>query len=271
MIETCENISITVVTVCYNAVNDIEKTIMSVLGQTYKNIEYIIIDGGSIDGTIDIINKYKEHISLFVSEPDKGIYDAMNKGLMKANGQWINFMNAGDTFASNSVISNIFGCNEGDLINYDVIYGDCIACISLGERYASVKKTFWNDKSIVPSKGFSHQSVFVRTEIAKLMPFNLKYKICADFDMMFRLYKTGHNFLYMNFAIAKYEVENGFSKKHAALALKENAMIVGVESDLRFKCYYIFFIIKENTRKVVSSFVKKFFPKIFNYIKMKRL
>ena len=75
----------------------------------------------------------------------------------------------------------------------------------------------------------------------------------------------------MNFAIAKYEVENGFSKKHAALALKENAMIVGVESDLRFKCYYIFFIIKENTRKVVSSFVKKFFPKIFNYIKMKRL
>ena len=125
---------ISVVTVCYNAVNDIEKTIMSVLGQTYKNIEYIIIDGGSIDGTIDIINKYKEHISLFVSEPDKGIYDAMNKGLMKANGQWINFMNAGDTFASNSVISNIFGCNESDLIKYDVIYGDCIVCISLGER-----------------------------------------------------------------------------------------------------------------------------------------
>ena len=85
---------ITVVTICYNAVDTIEETIKSVIEQTYPNIEYIVIDGGSKDGTVDIIKKYQDKISYWVSEPDRGIYDAMNKGTMKANGRWINFMNS---------------------------------------------------------------------------------------------------------------------------------------------------------------------------------
>lgn len=87
---------ICIITVCYNAQKDIEKTVLSVLGQTYPNYEYIVIDGGSTDGTIDIIRRYKNRLACFVSEPDDGIYDAMNKGIMAATGEWINFINAGD-------------------------------------------------------------------------------------------------------------------------------------------------------------------------------
>lgn len=260
-----------IVTVCYNAVLDIEKTILSVLNQTYQNIEYIIVDGGSTDGTLDIINKYKNNISILISEPDKGVYDAMNKGIMRANGQWINFMNAGDTFASNQVLFEISKFDNELLDDYDVIYGDCIVCISLGEKYSPVERPFWMDKSIVPSKGFSHQSVFVRTDVAKSMPFNLKYKICADFDMMYNLYNRGYKFLYKKIAISKYEVENGLSKRNALLAIKENAIIVGVYDKFYFKCYYIYIYIKYKLHKTISILIKKACPNLFNYIKMKRL
>ena len=100
---------ISVVTVCYNSVDSIEETMLSVLNQTYSDVEYIIIDGGSTDGTVDIIKKYADRLVYWVSEPDKGIYDAMNKGIAAATGDYINFMNSGDRFASTNVIepSNI--------------------------------------------------------------------------------------------------------------------------------------------------------------------
>ena len=98
---------ISVVTVCYNAADTIEKTMLSVLNQTYHDIEYIIIDGGSTDGTVEIIRKYADRIAYWVSEPDKGIYDAMNKGIKVATGEWINFMNAGDEFVDEGVIEKL--------------------------------------------------------------------------------------------------------------------------------------------------------------------
>ena len=84
---------LTIVTVCYNAVDEIEKTILSVINQTYENIEYIIVDGASTDGTLNVINKYRDFISCCISEPDGGIYEAMNKGIKLATGEWINFLN----------------------------------------------------------------------------------------------------------------------------------------------------------------------------------
>ena len=181
------NPKISIITVCFNSVNILEQTIMSVTNQLYDNIEYIIIDGGSKDGTVDIIKKHESKITYWVSEPDNGIYDAMNKGIKHATGEWINFMNAGDSFASFDIISTIFIKNYSILKNKSAIYGDSIVCISLGEKYSKCIKPFWKDESFIPDKGFSHQSSFVRSDYAKLHPFDTSFKICADF-------KGGHAF-----------------------------------------------------------------------------
>ncbi|MBQ4405981.1 MAG: glycosyltransferase [Bacteroidales bacterium] len=117
-----QNKKITIVTVCYNAASEIEKTIQSVVNQTYPEIEYIIVDGQSTDGTMDIVSKYRDKIAIVVSEPDRGIYDAMNKGIKIATGEWINFMNAGDVFCDNNVLECIFSQEYGENISF--IYSD---------------------------------------------------------------------------------------------------------------------------------------------------
>ena len=117
------NMKVSVITVCYNAIRGIEKTIQSVISQSHDDIEYIVIDGGSTDGTIDVIQKYRDKIAYFVSEPDGGIYDAMNKGIKAATGEWINFLNAGDVFASKDAIMISMSIDTDGI---DVIYGDSI-------------------------------------------------------------------------------------------------------------------------------------------------
>ena len=96
----------TIITVTYNAGKVLEATIQSVISQTYENVEYILVDGGSKDNTLDLVQSYRNRISQLVSEPDQGLYDAMNKGIMIAKGEWINFMNCGDSFYDNSVIKD---------------------------------------------------------------------------------------------------------------------------------------------------------------------
>lgn len=103
---------ISVITVSYNAVLTIEQTILSVINQTYLNIEYIIIDGGSTDGTVNVIKKYADKIAYWVSEPDKGIYDAMNKGIAYSHGEYCNFINAGDKFCSSSILKQVMDFNH---------------------------------------------------------------------------------------------------------------------------------------------------------------
>lgn len=267
------NPKVSIITVCYNASSLLENTILSVINQTYENIEYIIIDGCSKDGTVDVIEQYSDKISYWVSEPDNGIYDAMNKGILKATGEWLNFMNAGDSFASHDVLKQIFVDNQSCLLGKNAIYGDSIFCTSVGERYGKCLKTFWNDGSYIPGKGFSHQSSFIKADYAKLNLFDTSYKICADYKMFYDLFqsKDKTTFVYMPFAIAKYEVESGCSKQYEVIAYAENARITGKEQTFIFKILKWKFFLRKTTRNYMSVFCKKYIPSLFKYIKNRNL
>lgn len=161
-----ENQKITVITVSFNAVSDIERTILSVINQSYFDIEYLVIDGGSTDGTVNIIEKYNDRITAWLSESDKGVYDAMNKGIRMATGRWILFMNSGDTFHDNKVVEDIFKETYPDHVG--VIWGDTDFYNKEHFVSKSVKTPF--TKTIMPYRtgmGITHQSMFTRTYLAK--------------------------------------------------------------------------------------------------------
>ena len=113
-----------IITITYNAVRLVEQTLLNVLSQSYPNIEYIVIDGGSTDGTVDIIRRYESGLAYWVSEPDKGIYDAMNKGLQKATGDYVWFINAGDTLCSSDTVQSVVSRWQKRKALPDIIYGE---------------------------------------------------------------------------------------------------------------------------------------------------
>ncbi len=192
------NKTFTIVTVTYNAEDLLEQTIKSVIEQDYKNIEYIIIDGKSKDKTLDIIKKYEKYISYWISEEDSGIYDAMNKAIDKATGKYINFLNAGDTFAKNDVLSKV----SKELSNeVDYVYGGVNNVDENGYfQYVEPLEmcNIWN------SLPFSHQSLFVKTKYMKIYKFNTDYKICADLDFVFKLYIKDYMYKILKFPIANF-------------------------------------------------------------------
>jgi glycosyltransferase involved in cell wall biosynthesis len=210
---------ISVITIVYNSESRLEKTILSIIGQTYSRIEYIIVDGSSTDGTIDIIRHYSNRIACWVSEPDKGIYDAMNKGVGLSKGRYINFMNSGDEFYNSTTIESIFGERN----NYDdIIYGDTYL---LNSNKMSLSKSLKID-SIRFGMPFCHQSVFVKSAILKNRNFSLVYSIAADYDFFMSVYtnRTG-SFKKLNFPLSIYEV-NGASMSISGI--KEQAIICAI-------------------------------------------
>lgn len=215
---------ISIVTVCYNAIEDIEKTMMSIINQKYKNIEYIIIDGGSIDGTIEIIKKYHEKVSFWKSEPDLGIYDAMNKGISIAEGEWINFMNVGDMFVDECIVETLFAekiYND----NIGVIYGDCY--IKKRNKVLLEKANpFWKNRQYIHGKGFCHQSTFVRTKLAKHIPFDISFDNSADFKQCNDIYRMGYLFEYIQIPICFFDHTKSFFSKHLGIVIKEDAQII---------------------------------------------
>jgi len=248
-------IKLSVVTVCRNSEDCIAETIQSVINQTYPNIEYILIDGNSNDNTLSIIKKYRDMALkngikyCWLSEPDNGIYEAMNKGIDLATGDWINFMNAGDKFYSNTTLE----CVYKNILDIDVVYG------KVKIRSNKVPSNPEPLKLLLDSrKPFNHQSAFVRIELYKENKFDLKYKICSDYHFFKKIYKEGYRFKEISCIVSIYD-GHGISNSNLRETLEEDRKIaiedgITVLSSIKWFCW-------KNTRLmknyILSRIVKR--------------
>ena len=213
--------TLTVITVVYNNAADIERTLLSVINQTYPHMEYIVIDGRSTDGTVAIVRRYADRIARFVSEPDNGIYDAMNKGLALATGDYVLFMNSGDEIYATSTVAEVFGT----VPDADIYYGETemfdADWQSLGLRRHAIPDQFhW--KSFRYGMNISHQAIYIRRSIAGR--YDLRYQLSADIDWIIRAAKSAKKTVNTQRIVAKYLV-GGMSKKRHWQSLKERFRI----------------------------------------------
>lgn len=202
---------LSVITIVYNNVKDIERTMLSVLNQTYPNIEYIVVDGLSNDGTLGVIMKYENRIAKFSSEKDDGIYDAMNKGLDLATGDYVIFMNSGDEFFDVDTVVAVFAIAE----DADIYYGETEMIddsgLSLGQRRHKAPKQFtWRGFNLGMS--ISHQAIYIKRSLIE--PYDRKYQLSADIDWIIRAAKKAKKIVNVNRYVAKYLVGGMSKTKH---------------------------------------------------------
>lgn len=217
---------VSIITVVYNGAKTIEQTIKSVLGQTYANIEYIVIDGGSNDGTQQIVEKFKDSIACFVSEADHGIFDAMNKGIRQATGDIIGIINSDDWYSCDAIENAVRCLTQEDV---EVVYGKSINVYPDGTERIGIMEpleTIWY-KMIVP-----HPTVFVKKSIyEKFGDFCLKYQLGADYELLLRFYSQRVKFGYVDEVIAYFRI-GGRSTQGLVSLLEEHKSIAMKYMDL---------------------------------------
>jgi len=208
---------LSVITIVYNNVNDIERTMLSVLGQTYPNIEYILIDGLSNDGTLEVIKPYGKRITKLISEKDEGIYDAMNKGLEMATGDYVIFMNSGDEFYDAGTVAAVFATAP----DADIYYGETEMIDSKGQslgqrRHKAPEQFSW--RSFKFGMSVSHQAIYIKRELIE--PYDHRYQLSADIDWIIRAAKKAKKIVNVHRYVAKYLV-GGMSKTKHSQSLME--------------------------------------------------
>lgn len=229
---------VTIVTVTRNDAGNLRETIDSVVSQAYKNREYIVIDGGSTDGTRELLTKYDSVIDDWVSEPDEGIFHAMNKGAQRATGEWIIFLNSGDLFFNDHVLEDIF--SETIPANIDAIYGNTV--YSYGEKgYKEFRKAgdlrhFWKGMMT------SHQSFFLRKKIMERRQFDLQYKVAADFYYLYALYMNQGLFLHIPVYISLVDTTGVSNNEKIIRSVFEHWRVIRKyhRNNLHYHAYYLF-------------------------------
>lgn len=221
----CPNPRFSIITVTYNAEKVIEKTIQCVLSQTYNNYEYIIVDGASKDRTLSIINQYRELITRVISEPDKGLYDAMNKGIAASSGDYLCFLNAGDIFHATDTLHQMVKTIRGEELP-DILYGETAIVDKEGQflhmrRLKTPEKLTW--KSFKQGMLVCHQAFFAKRSMAA--PFDLSYHFSADFDWCIRVMKNAKYLHNTHLTVINY-LDEGLTTQNHKASLKERFRIM---------------------------------------------
>ena len=212
---------LSIITVNYNDAEGLERTIKSVISQTFKDYAYIVIDGGSTDGSVDVSNLYEDYIDFWVSEPDGGVYAGMNKGVARAHGLYCNFMNSGDSFYDNMTLEKIFQTKHVE----DIFVGDAI---------------FFHDGRLTDSRplreislyhlysgALPHQASFIRTSLLKKYQYDEELKIVSDWKFFIQsIILDNCSFKYIDTIVAKYD-NNGISSKNQIKMREEKEMVLG--------------------------------------------
>lgn len=217
-----DKMRLSIITVNYNDVEGLQRTIDSVLCQTWKDFEWIIIDGGSTDGSKELIEKYSECFSFWCSEPDDGAYNAMNKGIQHAKGEYLSFMNSGDVFYSEITLENVFN----SCFHEDFVYGDWVRIEDESEvlMHAPDKTTldFFYDDNIC------HQAMFIKTSIMKREGFDESYTAYADWARWIKILLDDGSTKYLQMVICRFDARGGLSNRNLSNLNKEKERVRNV-------------------------------------------
>ncbi|WP_223292843.1 glycosyltransferase [Breznakiella homolactica] len=256
---------VSIITVVRNDYSGLQETILSIKAQTFKDYEFIVIDGKSSDNTTDLLKQYKDIISIGISETDNGIYDAMNKGLIVSTGRWIVFLNAGDTFYDEASLSKLFIDYSETVKNSDAIF-----CSFYVESYwGDFEKKVYSEKNLW--KGFCHQATYIRNDTYKKIGlYDTRYKSAADFNLIYKILEDP-DFKKDSFseimATVSYNL-NSFSAQHSILSRFEVVKTVLLESK---KLSHVFFRLPlVSGRLIVNIFsvlIAKLFPNFINFMR----
>ncbi|WP_302048292.1 glycosyltransferase family 2 protein [Megamonas funiformis] len=250
---------ISIISVVYNAIDNIENMIKSVIYQQKIYIEFIIIDGKSNDGTVDIIKKYQQYIDYWISEPDKGIYNAMNKGIQKATGDYVYFLGA-DDYLNNGALDKVVQYLDGKT---DIICGK----VYLVDKLLNIKKTdgkFLSKQEILNGQMAPHQGMFMKRELALKYKFNEEYRIASDYELFLHAILDGAKVQFIDLIIANYSIQ-GLSSTNTKKLKEEYISILkkyGLDKSVKY-------FIKKNQEKKWKMLIKNILRtlKLERYVK----
>lgn len=256
---------VSIVTVTFNCKDVVESTLLSVINQSYSDFEYIVVDGGSSDGTTEIIKRYQEWISYCVSEPDYGIFDAMNKALNHVSGDYVIFLNAGDRFVADYILFKVF---NGKIYDEDLLYGDVFVQNTLGYKLIkanSIYSQIVSAKDLVfKGQGFCHQSLFTKASLLKNIGFDLRFKLGADYDTTAKIYFSGNQkILYLGYPISVFDDRTGgASHNQTKKVLLERASMFSYKIGFYFYYKLMTYLVKQSSKSIMGKVIPKI---VLNY------